>query len=103
MRLDAVRMLHDAAGADIHAAIADNRRLEKEPPRDLGGPVRYHSVHIPTDGQTAIFGAARHGPQRGHQVPRRERRPHRRRRREGRRRRSTWRWRATTWSRSIRP
>ena len=60
MRLEAVRMLH-AAGADIHTTIADNRRLEKEPPRDLGGPVRYHSVHIPTDGQTAIFGAARHG------------------------------------------
>jgi hypothetical protein len=55
-----VRLLH-AAGADIHATIADHRRLEKEPPRDLGGPVRYHSVHIPTDGQTAIFGAARHG------------------------------------------
>ena len=60
MRFEAVRMLH-AAGADIHTTIADNRRLEKEPPRDLGGPVRYHSVHIPTDGQTAIFGAARHG------------------------------------------
>jgi ankyrin repeat protein len=59
-RLEAVRLLH-AAGADIHATIADNRRLEKEPPRDLGGPVRYHSVHIPTDGQTALFGAARHG------------------------------------------
>jgi uncharacterized protein len=59
-RLEAVKLLH-AAGANIHASIADNRRLEKEPPRDLGGPVRYHSVHIPTDGQTAIFGAARHG------------------------------------------
>jgi uncharacterized protein len=59
-RLEAVKLLY-AAGADIHATIADNRRLEKEPPRDLGGPVRYHSVHIPTDGQTAIFGAARHG------------------------------------------
>ena len=59
-RLRAVQLLH-AAGADIHRSIADNRRLEKEPPRDLGGPVRYHSVHIPPDGQTAIFGAARHG------------------------------------------
>ncbi len=60
MGLESVRMLL-AAGADINASIADHRRLEKEPPRDLGGPVRYHSVHIPTDGQTAIFGAARHG------------------------------------------
>jgi ankyrin repeat protein len=60
MGLEAVKMLI-AAGADVNAAIADHRRLEKEPPRDLGGPVRYHSVHIPTDGQTAIFGAARHG------------------------------------------
>jgi hypothetical protein len=59
-RLAAVRMLH-AAGASVHTAIADPRRLEKETPRDLGGPVRYASLHIPTDGQTAIFGAARHG------------------------------------------
>jgi ankyrin repeat protein len=59
-RLAAVRMLH-AAGASVHTAIADHRRLEKETPRDLGGPVRYASLHIPTDGQTAIFGAARHG------------------------------------------
>jgi len=59
-RLKAVQVLYEA-GASINTTIADNRRLEKEPPRDLGGPVRYHSVHIPTDGQTAIFGAARHG------------------------------------------
>lgn len=59
-RLTAVRMLH-AAGASVHTAIADHRRLEKETPRDLGGPVRYASLHIPTDGQTALFGAARHG------------------------------------------
>ena len=59
-RLKAVKLLH-AAGASVHAAIADHRRLEKETPRDLGGPVRYASLHIPTDGQTAIFGAAVHG------------------------------------------
>jgi ankyrin repeat protein len=59
-RLEAVQLLH-AAGADVNRIIADHRRIEKEPPRDLGGPVRYASVHIPTDGQNAIFGAARHG------------------------------------------
>jgi hypothetical protein len=50
-----------AAGADIHRRIADPRRLEKEAPRDLGGAVRYHSVHMPSDGQTALHGAARCG------------------------------------------
>jgi ankyrin repeat protein len=59
-RLRAVQLLH-AAGADVNAAIADHRRLEKETPRDLGGPVRYASLHLPTDGETAIFGAAIHG------------------------------------------
>jgi ankyrin repeat protein len=60
MGLESVRLLH-GAGADVNAAIADRRRLEQEKQRDLGGPVRYHSVHIPPNGQTAIFGAARHG------------------------------------------
>jgi ankyrin repeat protein len=60
MGLESVRMLL-AAGADINAQIAEPRRLEKEPPRDLGGPVRYQSVNMPTDGQTALHGAARRG------------------------------------------
>jgi hypothetical protein len=60
MGIESVRMLL-AAGAAINTRIHDPRRLEKEPPRDLGGPVRYHSVHIPTDDQAAIHGAARHG------------------------------------------
>jgi ankyrin repeat protein len=60
MGLESVRMLL-AAGADLNARIDDPRRLEKEAPRDLGGAVRYHSVNMPTDGQTALHGAARHG------------------------------------------
>lgn len=49
------------AGADANAVIADRRRIERKPYWDLGGPVRYHSLYLPTDGQTAIFGAARRG------------------------------------------
>jgi ankyrin repeat protein len=60
MALESVRLLR-AAGAAVDTAINDRRRLEREEDRDLGGPVRYHSVHIPPNGQTAIFGAARRG------------------------------------------
>ena len=60
MGLESVRLLL-AAGADINARINERRRLEREPPRDLGGAVRYNSVHMPANGQTALHGAARHG------------------------------------------
>lgn len=50
-----------AAGADINKQVDDPRRLEHEPDRDLGGAVRYNSVHMPPDGQTALHGAARRG------------------------------------------
>lgn len=60
MALESVRLLR-AAGAAVDTSIDDRRRLEREEDRDLGGPVRYHSVHIPPNGQTAIFGAARRG------------------------------------------
>lgn len=60
MGLESVRMLL-TAGADLNRQIHERRRIETMPPRDLGGPVRYQSVHMPTDGQTALHGAARHG------------------------------------------
>lgn len=60
LALESVRMLL-AAGANVNSRILDKRRLEKEPPRDLGGAVRYHSVNMMTDGQTALHGAARLG------------------------------------------
>jgi ankyrin repeat protein len=59
--LESVRLLLAAGAKTINTPIADPRRLEHEPDRDLGGAVRYNSVHMPPDGQTALHGAARKG------------------------------------------